>query len=75
MRYGEPLDAHHLDGLTRRAAPTGGLDEHLEQIERRAIEQALAAAGGDVGLAAERLDLGRSTLYRRVKRLGIAVGE
>ena len=72
---GEPLDRVHLDGLAHRQPPPGGLDGFLESVERRAIEQALAAAGGDVGRAAERLDLGRSTLYRRVKHLGIAVGE
>ena len=75
LRDGEPLDVGHLEGLAQPRAASGGLEDHLQSIERRAIEHALAAAGGDVGRAAERLDLGRSTLYRRVKRLGIAVGE
>ena len=51
-----------------------GLEPYLESVERRAIEEALAVSSHDIGTAARRLDVGRSTLYRRIKHLGIEVG-
>ncbi len=47
----------------------------LEDHERAAITQALAAAGGSIKVAADRLRVARSTLYRRIRQLGIAAGE
>ena len=38
----------------------------LTEIERRAIDQALRATGGRVALAAKRLGIGRSTIYRKL---------
>jgi DNA-binding NtrC family response regulator len=38
----------------------------LEELERRAVIQALRAAGGSVGKAARMLGMGRATLYRRL---------
>jgi transcriptional regulator with PAS, ATPase and Fis domain len=55
----------------RPAAP--GLKGALEEAERRAIERALEDAAGDIDRAAAELGLGRSTLYRRIKELAIAV--
>ena len=46
----------------------------LEDHERAAISGALSAAGGNVRLAAERLKVARSTLYRRIKALQIPAG-
>ncbi len=43
----------------------------LEAYERAAIERALRACGGDVGAAARRLGIGRSTFYRKLTRHGI----
>jgi two-component system response regulator HydG len=43
----------------------------LEDHERAAIGKALAATGGNIKLAAERLEMPRSTLYRRIKALGV----
>ena len=39
----------------------------LEQVEARAIAQALAYYGGNITLAARKLGLGRNTLYRRIR--------
>ena len=40
----------------------------LEELERRAIQEALAAVGGNRRLAAERLGIGLRTLYDKLKR-------
>ncbi|WP_409977622.1 MULTISPECIES: sigma-54-dependent Fis family transcriptional regulator [unclassified Bradyrhizobium] len=38
----------------------------FDEMERRAIERAVAAAGGNVAAAAEKLGVSRSTLYRKL---------
>ena len=43
----------------------------LEDHERAAISQALAEVNGNVKAAADRLQVARSTLYRRIKALRI----
>jgi DNA-binding NtrC family response regulator len=71
---GELLDRGRLSpGMTRGAAPVGtrGLPQILESVERDEIELAFQACNGDVAATAERLGLGRSTLYRRMKELGL----
>lgn len=45
----------------------------LEQIEAKAIMNALRDAGGNKRLAADRLGIARSTLYRKVRSLGIDI--
>lgn len=52
-------------------APGMSLSEARDSAERRAILDALAATGGDVAQAALRLDVSRSTLFEKVKRLNI----
>lgn len=47
------------------------LQATVEAAERAAIRSALADAGGDVPAAAAALGVARSTLYRRIKALGI----
>ncbi|WP_232818415.1 sigma-54-dependent transcriptional regulator [Elioraea thermophila] len=42
--------------------------------ERRSILAALEATGGDVTAAAERLGIARSTLFEKIRRLGIRTG-
>jgi len=42
------------------------------ELDRDAIVQALARAGGVVAQAASELGLSRQALYRRMERLGIA---
>ena len=51
----------------------GGLSG-FEKAERAAVMRALARADGNVSEAARALGVGRATLYRRMKRLGIDEG-
>jgi two-component system response regulator FlrC len=55
------------------ASPAASTGEALtmDQIERRAIEDALAAVGGNRRQAAERLGIGLRTLYDKLRRYGI----
>jgi sigma-54 specific flagellar transcriptional regulator A len=57
--------------------PAEGLDlrAHLAAIERRLIEQALQRANGTVAHAARLLNLRRTTLVEKLKKLGIATAE
>ena len=64
LRFAAPIDA----GQGGDAA--GGT---LEEVERRHIERTLAEEGGHVERAARRLGVPRSSLYEKVKRLGIAL--
>jgi two-component system response regulator HydG len=50
------------------------LAEVVEAAERRAIEAALARCGGDQGRVARELGVSPTTLWRRMKRLGIEGG-
>ncbi len=54
------------DILGREDGPTG-----FEKAERAAVIRALARADGNVSAAARQLGVGRATLYRRMKRLGL----
>jgi two-component system, NtrC family, C4-dicarboxylate transport response regulator DctD len=49
------------------------LKERVEQFERAVIAQALEQTGGAVAVAADRLQLGKATLYEKIKRYGLAV--
>jgi two-component system C4-dicarboxylate transport response regulator DctD len=57
------------------ASPDAGVDaplpERLAAFEREAILAAIAAAGGEIGTAIERLGIPRKTFYYKVQRLGI----
>jgi len=54
------------DILGREDGPTG-----FERAERAAVIRALAREDGNVSQAARQLGVGRATLYRRMKRLGL----
>jgi two-component system C4-dicarboxylate transport response regulator DctD len=54
------------------AADTQSLKERVEQFERAVIAQALEQTGGAVAVAADRLQLGKATLYEKIKRYGLA---
>ena len=63
----------HLDG----AAPEPGgltLAGAVEATERRAIDAALIRCGGDLGRVARELGVSSTTLWRKMKRLGLARG-
>ncbi len=54
-----------------KAAIAGPSLVTMEDHERAAIQQALDAANGNVRAAADRLQVARSTLYRRIRALGL----
>ena len=65
-----------LDTLARAVKAThdrraSGAELNLEQLERRAIERALAIYDGNVSHAAAALGLTRPALYRRMERYGL----
>ncbi|MEM1102014.1 MAG: GAF domain-containing protein [Pseudomonadota bacterium] len=61
----EPVAATDIFG--RDGALTG-----LDRSEKAALVRALTRAGGNASAAAKALGIGRATLYRRMKRLGIS---
>ncbi|MDR5832730.1 sigma-54 dependent transcriptional regulator [Caballeronia sp. LZ034LL] len=52
---------------------TQSLKERTELFERAVITEALEHCGGVVAVAADRLQLGKATLYEKIKRYGIVV--
>jgi DNA-binding NtrC family response regulator len=57
--------------LDRSNAPVPTLADARDAAERRAIAAALAATSGDVTRAAEWLQVSRSTLFEKLRRLGL----
>jgi len=75
LEDGQLLERAHLQPSIRDAPASrpGGssLQDLLAETERRAIREALEATNGDVAAAAKELGVARSTLYRRIKILGV----
>ncbi len=74
LEDGELLDTSRLGPSVRAGllAGTGGaLQRTLEIVERDEIIAALELCRGDTAAAAERLEISRPTLYRRIKSLAI----
>ncbi len=68
---GEVIEARHLPAYLRdevEARPSLSL---LDAAERRQIQTVLASTGGQKKAAAMLLGIGRSSLYRKLKRLGL----
>jgi two-component system nitrogen regulation response regulator NtrX len=59
-----------LPGIEVAGAGPKRLAEAVQEFERRQIEAALLAAGGNVTMAATQLGLERSHLYKKMKKLG-----
>src|SRR5690606_38550172 len=57
--------------LKHHAAAPDAADLNLENIEARAIRQAIARHNGNLSHAARELGLGRTTLYRKMAKHGI----
>jgi DNA-binding NtrC family response regulator len=53
------------------AAPAGDESLDLQQLERRAIEEALRRTAGNLARAARLLGIGRTTLYRKLREYGL----
>jgi DNA-binding NtrC family response regulator len=65
-------DDLRFTGSPEAAVPSAGdTDLTLEEVERRHVERVLAEEGGHVERAARRLAVPRSSLYERIKRLGL----
>ena len=89
LHAGGDVDERHvvavlpMDGGVRRpeeplpdpAAMDNSLTDTLDSHERTLIVRALSVAGGNVAEAARRLKTQRANLYRRMRRLGIPVGD
>lgn len=45
----------------------------LHEVEREEIAHAIEATGWDIDLAAEKLGIGRTTLYRKLHKYGYAL--
>ena len=67
-----PRDAG--DGA-RAAAPPAALADAVREFERRHVESAVAAEGGNMTRAAARLGLERSHLYKKLRQLGMRADE
>jgi hypothetical protein len=68
------IERKHLPLHLQQAPPRRHLSL-LESAEREAIIKALDAASGNKSEAAELLGMGRTTLYRRLRQLGLDSGE
>ena len=73
LEHGELLESSHLQQAIRQAEPAEalGLKARLERVERHEIRQALARHDGNVSAAAKELQMGLSTLYRRMQALEV----
>ncbi|CCD37687.1 C4-dicarboxylate transport transcriptional regulatory protein [Candidatus Paraburkholderia kirkii UZHbot1] len=60
-------------GAASSDTSTQSLKERTEDFERAVIAEALEQCGGAVAMAADRLQLGKATLYEKIKRYGIVV--
>jgi DNA-binding NtrC family response regulator len=61
------------DGLAVGAPDPGDLDAWLADVERRAIQQALAQSNGVQAHAAKKLGITERSLWHRIKKLGIQI--
>lgn len=68
------IERRHLPRHLQQAPPRRRLSL-LETAERDAIIKALDAASGNKSEAAELLGMGRTTLYRKLRQLGLETGE
>lgn len=69
---GSDIALQHLPHGYRDPAPTYRRNiSNLERVERDAVIQALEETGGNKAAAADRLGIARSTLYRKIRALGI----
>jgi transcriptional regulator of acetoin/glycerol metabolism len=67
---GSVIERRHLPQHLQQAPPRRQMSL-MESAERDAIIRALAASNGNKSEAASLLGVGRNTLYRRLRRLGL----
>jgi DNA-binding NtrC family response regulator len=71
---GGRIEAHQLPPEIRTAPAGQRYQAVAEDGERAAILEALERTNGALAQAAQRLGMGRTTLWRKMKAYGIAVG-
>jgi transcriptional regulator of acetoin/glycerol metabolism len=71
---GSVIERRHLPKHVQQAPPRRHMNL-IETAERGAIIRALDAAGGNKSEAAALLGIGRNTLYRKLRHLGLDAGE
>jgi DNA-binding NtrC family response regulator len=60
---------------TASALQMGSLEDVRQSAEKRHIVRALAATSGEVGAASKLLGIGRTTLWEKMRRLGLGGAE
>ena len=69
--HGTTLRPAHFSSLTQsHIQPTVSHQRTVQEVEKEHIRSVLDQVGGNVDLAAKRLNLSRATLYRRLKQDG-----
>jgi len=61
-------------GVETDGSARAGMAQRVAVFEQVLIDNALRECGGDVGAAAERLQVPRKTLYDKIARFGIVIG-
>jgi len=69
------LPLSHASPYTLSGTDISGQMRKLEDIESEVIRMAIARYDGHMSEVARRLGIGRSTLYRKLKELGIESSE
>jgi len=73
---GTRVTLHDLPQLGAIPNPVeNALEGHLQDVERRVLQQALEQAGGNKSEAARTLGLKRSTFFDKLRRHGLYDGE
>ncbi|WP_245768338.1 sigma-54-dependent transcriptional regulator [Stigmatella aurantiaca] len=72
LQFNGSAIARMLNELPEETTSAPELHLTLREVERRHITRVLEAEGGHVGRAAQRLGIPRSSLYQRLKSLGLS---
>lgn len=73
LAQGQTVQKTHIPERTfKRSAGAADSFDSLHHTFRRAVETALEECGGNVSQAARKLQIARSTLYRKMKEFGLA---
>ncbi|NBQ88819.1 MAG: sigma-54-dependent Fis family transcriptional regulator, partial [Betaproteobacteria bacterium] len=67
------LPESYADPQALASAADGAASDSISELERAAIEAAIARHSNNLSAVARRLGISRSTLYRKMKRYGLAV--
>lgn len=82
LTSGDQIDGGDLNFISAPVGEESGwlvgdmaLNDATQAFQRQYIQQQIRQTGGNMTLAAERLNLHRSNLYRKMKQLGMSEGE